>query len=270
MKWRVWDVTRRRFIDIDALFAEIVHARFLLLGEIHTNADHHKLQALLLARLIKMKRCPTVCFEMLDTTAQTKIDKYLAQKTRSAAGFGKAVGWDLQWNPEYSMYRPIFDVAIPHRLKIVAANSPKSEVKRVVQEGIGILPQAIVSNLPGLTKPFPRRYREALAQVIWAAHFGNTPIGNTPNISREMKKLRNGMVEAQRLRDAAMAAALLKTDSNKVGVLIAGNGHVRVDGGVPYYLRDAADSAAIVSVGLLEEANNRLDNLLYDFACFVA
>jgi uncharacterized iron-regulated protein len=60
------------------------------------------------------------------------------------------------------------------------------------------------------------------------------------------------MVLVQRSRDAALAQAMLKSAEPRV-VLIAGNGHVRTDVGVPHYLRAAgAKPADIVAVAFVE------------------
>ena len=60
-----------------------------------------------------------------------------------------------------------------------------------------------------------------------------------------------GMVEAQRLRDADLAAAALAAHARNGGpvVVIAGNGHVRGDWGVPAMLALAAPGLRVVAIG---------------------
>src|SRR5439155_15184454 len=65
------------------------------------------------------------------------------------------------------------------------------------------------------------------------------------------------LVLAQRVRDAAMAQALVNDATADGAILIAGNGHVRNDLGVPVYLHapglpDAA--AQSISLALIEVA----------------
>ena len=63
------------------------------------------------------------------------------------------------------------------------------------------------------------------------------------------------IVLAQRVRDAAMAQALVDAANASGAVLIAGDGHVRADLGVPIYLHAVGtpdSSARSVSVGLVE------------------
>ncbi|MEM8755413.1 MAG: ChaN family lipoprotein, partial [Pseudomonadota bacterium] len=63
-----------------------------------------------------------------------------------------------------------------------------------------------------------------------------------------------GMAEAQQLRDAAFADAVLRLveAGHRPVVLITGNGHARTDRGSPFYLKRAAPDLNVVSVGLIE------------------
>ena len=67
------------------------------------------------------------------------------------------------------------------------------------------------------------------------------------------------MALAQRARDAAMARAMLDAPPGTRVVLIAGNGHVRIDMAVPKVLRDAGVPAAqIVAIGFFERGETVL------------
>jgi uncharacterized iron-regulated protein len=63
-----------------------------------------------------------------------------------------------------------------------------------------------------------------------------------------------GMVEAQRLRDAALARAALEAMTATGGpvVVITGNGHARRDLGIPSVLALAAPKLRVLSIGQLE------------------
>ena len=55
---RNWDTRAQAFVTRDALIQRAAGARLVLLGEIHDNADHHRLQAEVLAALLKAGRTP--------------------------------------------------------------------------------------------------------------------------------------------------------------------------------------------------------------------
>ncbi|MGH6914009.1 MAG: ChaN family lipoprotein, partial [Geminicoccales bacterium] len=80
-----------------------------------------------------------------------------------------------------------------------------------------------------------------------------------------------GMMRVQRARDAMMADRLAATSGKAGGVLIAGNGHVRKDRGVPWYLARLRPDARSVSIGLLEVQDDVLEpppDLPYDYVWF--
>ena len=68
------------------------------------------------------------------------------------------------------------------------------------------------------------------------------------------------MTEVQRFRDAVLADNVLKAVQKSGGaVLIAGDGHVRSDRGVPYYLHARAPGLKVVSI-LLKEVETGVEN----------
>jgi uncharacterized iron-regulated protein len=74
--------------------------------------------------------------------------------------------------------------------------------------------------------------------VIEEGHCGESP-----------RNILAGMVAAQRARDAIMAQAL---QAHAPAVLIAGNGHVRRDFGVPHYLAHYPQGDDVRVVGFIE------------------
>ncbi len=76
-----------------------------------------------------------------------------------------------------------------------------------------------------------------------------------------------GMVEAQRLRDAALARAVIAAMAETGGpvAVITGNGHAREDWGVPHALERAAPELRVVTVAQLEYLPENDSTLPYDF-----
>jgi len=95
----------------------------------------------------------------------------------------------------------------------------------------------------GLDRPLPPKQLQRRIDEQFEAHCQAMP--------REMM---NGMVEAQRLRDAALAQAALKAYQETGGpvVVITGNGHARKDWGALALLHMAAPDLTLLSVGFLE------------------
>jgi uncharacterized iron-regulated protein len=119
-----------------------------------------------------------------------------------------------------------------------AGNLPGSLLAAVVREGnAGLVGAEVQAAVAGAS--WTSAQEAALEDEIRDGHCGKLPPALLPRFAK-----------AQRLRDAAMALALVRDATADGAVLIAGNGHVRRDRGVPAYL-PAGES---VSVGFVEAA----------------
>ena len=63
---KIWDVKLQKFIDQATLSARLVKTPYILLGETHDNATHHKYQNWALQQLSAAKRDTVVAFEMIN------------------------------------------------------------------------------------------------------------------------------------------------------------------------------------------------------------
>ena len=198
-----------RYVATQELFDRASRARHVILGEEHDNPEQHRLQLAVLQALARQSR--VLAMEQLDTEHQAAIDAARAAGANAErvadAGQLDRRGWN------WPLYRPLVEFALEHGWPLVAANLSRSEARAIVADPAHSgLPQA------------PAAVRAALERDIIEGHCGAAP---------QAERLA-GMVEAQRSRDARMAA-VLKSPS----VLIAGAGHARRDRGVPLYLGDS-------------------------------
>ena len=80
----------------EQLETAVLEANFVLLGEIHTNADHHRLQAQMIEALVRAGRRPAVAFEMIPASMQAELDRHLqsgaegCRQTRRVSALGGA------------------------------------------------------------------------------------------------------------------------------------------------------------------------------------
>lgn len=237
---RVWDVAGARFVEPEALVAGLAHARFVLLGEMHDDAEEHRGQAWIIERLFAAGRRPAVAFEMLKPEDAALIARQVAQAPRDAAALAAAVDWPHSGWPDFALYRPIVQAALDAGVPIVPANVPGATLRAVRREGLVALAPAVAAR-QGLDRPLPPEQARAAAEEIRTSHCGRLPDAMVP-----------GMAAAQRARDAAMAEAMIGAATADGTVLIAGRGHVRTDRGVPFYLREREPHARIASVGFVD------------------
>lgn len=237
---RIWDVAARRVIEPDALVERAAAARFVLLGERHDNADHHRLQAWVVERLVRARRRPAVALEMLTVDDTTAVARHLETRPGDAAGLGAALDWDRRGWPPWPLYQPIAEAAIAGGLPIVGANLPPAVIRAVRQEGLAGLDPTIAART-GVDRPLDEATRAAVAAEIREAHCGH---GSEAMLAR--------MVAVQVARDAQMADAMAAAGERDGAVLIAGAGHVRKDRGVPARLAVRRPGAPVVALAFVE------------------
>lgn len=245
---RVWDAQAQAYIEPAEAERRALGADYLLLGEVHVNAEHHRLQAHLLAAVIAAGERPAVVFEQFDLGDQAALEAARRDAPGDADALAKAVdfaarGWD------WDFYRPLVAAALAADLPIVAANLSRADARRIMQEGGGAVLGAGRWQALGLATPLPAELRADLVARIEEAHCGHAP-----------ERMLDGMVAAQRARDALMAEALL---GSARAVLIAGAGHVRRDYAVPYYLAARAPGASTLAVAFTEVQASATDPQAY-------
>ncbi|MGH6913034.1 MAG: ChaN family lipoprotein [Geminicoccales bacterium] len=242
-----------------ALVQDAAEADFVLIGERHDNPLHHRVQAELVEALqARSDRPRPVAFEMIPAARQLAIVEYL-DADGDVAGLGAAVDWDSTGWPDWAWYRPIAEAALANDAQIVGADLDKAKKRAAFVQGAEAFRLPFVQRT-GLAEAWPPPMMVSLQNELRAAHCdqaqGNVVIG---------------MMRVQRARDAMMADRLAATSGKAGGVLIAGNGHVRKDRGVPWYLARLRPGARSVSIGLLEVRDDVLEppfELPYDYVWF--
>ncbi len=235
---RAYDEHAGRFVTREQLDAALAGAPFVLLGEKHDNADHHRLQARALASLVAAGRRPAVVFEMIDLGLQPAVDAYMARADATVDGLGGVLRWDKSGWPAWSIYRPIFEVAMRAHLPIVAAGLSHDTAHALFEGGLPALPGDLSHlDVPPLSPPL----EASLEQELVGAHCGMLPQDMVAPM---------GLV--QRVRDALMADRMVSRATPDGAVLVAGAGHVRTDRGVPVYLARSRPARRSFTVSFLE------------------
>ncbi|MCC6747724.1 MAG: ChaN family lipoprotein [Deltaproteobacteria bacterium] len=265
---RIFDVRARRFVDERTLLAALAKARFVLLGERHDHPEHHRLQARILAGLVASGRRPSVGWEMIEEERGDALRAYLQRPDASAQGLGPALSWERSGWPPWGIYRPIAEVAFAAHLPLFAAGMSRTALMRL--HTAGPPPDALPASQPhAATDLLGPEARAELAVEIKEAHCGHAS-----------ERLVRMMTAMQAARDRHLAERLLAHATSHGAVLIAGNGHVRRDRGVPLHLAHLGRrQATAIAVGILEvdalpaSSDTRLEPLLqlarpFDFVWF--
>ncbi|MGM0584002.1 MAG: ChaN family lipoprotein [Pseudomonadota bacterium] len=223
-----------RLPDMAAL-AELARAHDLVvMGEIHDNPRHQASQAELAARA----GVSALAFEMIPRAAEDALAELRAGPRTEAAREA------AQWSG-YPAYHVV--LAAAPQVPVAGAGLPREALRRAIREKSAAAAFEGDAALYGLDAPLPAEAQAALEAELAEAHCGALPDEMLP-----------GMAKAQRLRDAAFAAALLRARDRAAGqgpaMLVTGNGHARTDRGAPAFLARVAPSLSVLSIGQIERA----------------
>lgn len=219
-----------------SLAAAIKDRRIVLLGEVHDNGVQHRLRAAALQHLIDAGARPAIAFEQFDRERQSDIDRARLERPRDADYLIEQAGGDRGWRWEF--YRPVLQLALDYDLPIVAANLSRRDAFRLTQEGWSAAFDTATIEARGLERLSPDLVSEH-ERAVARGHCDLLPSQALPPMAR-----------AQIARDLTLARAIAPYLSRGV-VLLAGNGHVRLDVAVPYWLA-STERANVVSIGFLE------------------
>jgi len=236
---RIWDANRQSFVSQDDFMGALAGAPYVGLGEQHDNADQHLIQAKVIDALTARGRAPGVVFEMLDRHQEPLVQRAIEEHPRDPDALSAAVDWAHSGWPAWALYRPVFAAAVSKNLPLFAAGVDREAAMHLAAEGIQAAPPDLVRDY-ALDVPLPTIEQESMRKEMSEAHCGLLP-----------DSMLDGMVFVQRVRDATLANGLMRAGAQRGGVLIAGNGHVRRDRGVPALLRRRGN-ATMIAVGLLE------------------
>jgi uncharacterized iron-regulated protein len=212
----------------------------LLLGEVHDNVQGHKLRYELLRQRVETGWRPAIVMEQFDRENQDLVDK--AMKGCADAQCVIQVAGGARW--DWQLYYPVIQLALTYHLPLVAGNLSRADASRVVRDGVASAFDQKAIKEYKLDQPLPAAIVSAQQQEIVAGHCNMLP-----------EMMVGGMVNAQVARDIWMAK-IVRFQQPRDVVLIAGNGHVRKDIGVGYWLQQASPALSVRSVGFIEGREN--------------
>lgn len=241
-----------------ALHEHLRSGGIVLFGEIHDNPYHHRLRARFLELFASPRVTPpgtatftpAVAFEQIRADQADALATYAALPApRSAEDLMRLIAWDKSSWSKTSDYTPLFKAAAAAGMAVYAADPQRDVIRKVAKEGLAAALPAPDATRLGLAKPLPDAEQTALLAEIGGSHCGMIPAAAQPS-----------MADAQRYRDAVMANTLIEAAAaHGSAILIAGNGHVRTDRAVPWYLRERGPQTRVVSVTLLEATDGQTD-----------
>ena len=224
------DVLMGEPVEMETMLDDLADTKIIYLGEVHTIARHHKLQADILNRLKGRGLKLALGMEMFSTQQQVVLDRWVSGK-QSINDLIRELGKEHWTN--LKDYESVLTTARDLGIAIIGLNAPDDLVHKIAREGLAGLPAKEKASLP-----------EALDQI--------NPLNDRLLRLRlrvhkafEEKSLDN-IVLAQSLRDATMARAVVEFLNSPKGkdavmVVIAGSGHVNYGFGIPERVKRRLD-----------------------------
>jgi uncharacterized iron-regulated protein len=210
----------------EALARAMDGRRIVVLGEVHDNPAQHALRLAALRIIVDGGARPALAFEQFDREWQADIDRARRERPRDADHVIAAGKGAPSWR--WELYRPFVQLALDYDLPIVAANLSR-------RAAMGVATQSPGAAAPSVAASVQRAHEDAIAK----GHCNLLPPDALP-----------GMASAQIARDRTLAESLRPYAARGV-VLLTGNGHARVDIGVPYWFTPD-ERRASTSIGILE------------------
>ncbi len=226
--------------EIDTAFLRnLPEADVVILGEVHDNPVHHANQA----DAVRAIAPTAVVFEMLTAMQAAKIGIHNRNDDNALAD-------DISWNVKgWGDFDQYYQIIAASPAPIYGGGLERGLVRRAVTEGAaGVFGDA--AGEFGLIAALNDDEQALRENNQREAHCNALP-----------ENLLAGMVQAQRLRDANLARAVLKALDEHGGpvVLITGNGHTRRDWGVPAALNVARSGLRITALAQLESYDKVVD-----------
>jgi len=216
-------------------------ADIAILGEIHDNPEHHRTQAALVSALDPA----AVVWEMLTPSQAASLTP---ADLGNSATLADLLAWSASGWPDFSLYQPVFEAG--QAARHFGAMVPREEARAALKSGIVASFGVPDAKLFGLDRPLAEAEQRRREADQLAAHCDALPEDVLP-----------AMVDIQRLRDANLARAALRAWNEGGGpvVVITGNGHARLDQGIPVYLAHAAPHLVVRALGQAE--GDRIDGV---------
>jgi uncharacterized iron-regulated protein len=228
-------------LDTQSLSEELARRPVVLLGEVHDNEAQHQVRAAALKRFLEAGARPSLAFEQFDRERQADIDRARDERPPEGQSLAdhvieRGIRGKGGWN--WTLYRPYVELALEYGLPIVAANLSREDAGRIAREGAA----AVFSETDLRRLGLDRRddgLQSTFEAIVQEAHCNLLPTSALPGLAR-----------AQIARDAVLADSIRPFLARGV-VLLTGNGHARLDVGVPLHFTPE-ERRHVWSIGLLE------------------
>ena len=215
---RIYDLQNSKEMLMSEVISVLKKNQIILVGEQHTNLDHHFAQLNVVQSLSEAGVRVAIGLEMFRKDSQPALDRWVAGNIGEDEFI--EIYYD-NWNYPWSAYRMIFEYAREEKIPMIGLNVPRDITRQVSQKGFSSLSEDQKGQLANVSCRVDEEYMNYIKKAF-SGH-GHGKLNFTY------------FCEAQLVWDTAMAVhaiEYLKKNPDAVVVLLAGAGHVQ-KGAVP-------------------------------------
>ena len=238
---RMFDLNQEKELLMAQALAGLKKNRIILVGEHHSNKQHHQAQLSVIQALNDAGLQVAVGLEMFRNDSQPDLDRWISGDLDEKR-FEK-IFYD-NWRYPWPVYRMIFEYARDHRIPMIGLNVPREITRQVSRDGFKSLSQDQKGKLAEVSCIVDQEYMNYIRKA-----FGGHAHGKLNFIY---------FCEAQLVWDSAMAVYsldYLKRHPEAVVVILTGTGHAQ-KGAVPRQIQARSNLPYAV---ILPEISGRID-----------
>jgi len=217
----VTDAAKGEVITAGELAARLDGVELLFVGESHTDFEFHRVQLRVIEELQKRGRKVLIGLEMYPAGEQASLDRWSTDPAFGESAFLEQSRWYYNWSYHWDYYRPIFQFAHQHGIRMFGLNVPRKVVQTARMKGLEALSEEQRQLLPARIDTDSAEHRR-----LFRAFFSAEEMHGS--LSDEMFE---GMFRAQCTWDGAMAHNAIQALRQQGGeraimVVLIGSGHV--------------------------------------------
>ena len=216
--YRLFDLDRKKEIPLSEAVSDLKKSRVVLVGEHHSNIEHHRAQLAVIRALKEAGLDVAVGLEMFRRESQPALDRWVSGEI-DVPSFEK-IYYD-NWNFPWDAYRMIFEYARDQKIPMIGLNVPREITRKVSRDGFKSLSPEQKGQLAEVSCVVDQKYMNYIRQA-----FGGHGHGQLNFIY---------FCEAQMVWDTALAVYTLnylKKHPGSIVVVLTGVGHAQ-KGAVP-------------------------------------
>jgi uncharacterized iron-regulated protein len=217
-KQQVYRISDGSHASLSELAPQLKQNRIVIVGEHHSNAEHHRAQVRVVEALVAAGARVAIGLEMFRSDSQQDLDRWVSGDLQ-AVDFEK-IYYD-NWTFPWEKYRVIFDYAREQQVPLVGLNVSREITAQVARKGFKSLSDEQRGKLADVTCLVDKDYEEYIRNAFGAHAHGKMNF--------------TYFCEAQLVWDSIMAVNAidyLKDHPDTIMVLLTGVGHAR-KGAIP-------------------------------------